>query len=115
VQHALLTLHSPLENTPHKAGVIGDYLVRAMIALLNVAAQRNSPANTDVAEGFPLLWGDGVSPALQKLLSMLTEDIGHLEPMLVHLLLPSPSVVRISRSSRLSRGLGVAWSFCSET
>jgi hypothetical protein len=61
------------------------------------------------------LWGDGVSPSLEELLSMLTKDIGYLEPKLVHLLLPSPSEVRISRSSRLSRGLGVARSFSSET
>ena len=69
-----------------------------MIALLDVAAQGSRPAGADVTESFPLLWGDGVSLSLEELLSMLTDDIGYLESMLVHLLLPSPSEVRTSRS-----------------
>jgi hypothetical protein len=33
-----------------------------MIALFDVAAQGSRPAGADVAEGFPLLRGDGVAP-----------------------------------------------------
>jgi hypothetical protein len=69
-----------------------------MITSLDVPAQGSRPAGTDVAEGFPLLWGDGMSPSLQELLSMFTDDIGNFEPMFGHLLLPSPSDVRTSRS-----------------
>ena len=78
------------------------------IALLDVAAQGSRPADSNIMESFPLLGGDGVSPLVQELLSMLTEDIGYLEPMFVHRLLPSPSEVSNSRNSRLSIGLGVA-------
>ena len=53
-----------LGAVPVAAGVVGDYLVRAMVTLLNVPAQGSRPAGSDVAEGFPLLWGDGVSPSL---------------------------------------------------
>ena len=83
-------------------------MVRAMITPLDVASQGSRPAGTDVVEGFALLWGDGVAPSLQELLSLLTDDVGDLEPMLVHLLLPSPSEVTTSRSSSTSSGLGVA-------
>jgi hypothetical protein len=62
-----------------------------MIALLNVAAQGSRPADRDIAESFPLLGGDGVSPLLEEFFSMLPENIGHLQAMLVQRLLPSPS------------------------
>jgi hypothetical protein len=34
-----------------------------MIALLDVASESGRSAGADVAEGFPLSWGDGVSPS----------------------------------------------------
>jgi hypothetical protein len=40
VQHALLPLYSPLEITPHKAGIIRDGLMTALGALIDVASQR---------------------------------------------------------------------------
>ena len=89
--------------------------MRATITLFDVTPQGSRPAGADIAESFPLLWGYGVSPLFQEFLSMLAEDIGYLKPMFVHLLLPSPSDTKMSRSSRVSRGLGVARSFCSET
>jgi len=45
----------PLENTPHKAGVVGDEAMRALVAFLDVAAQSGSAAGGDVTESFPLL------------------------------------------------------------
>jgi hypothetical protein len=56
-----------------------------------------------------------MSPLLQELLSMLAEDIGYIEPMFSHRLLPSPSGVNISRIARSSNGLGVACTLRSET
>ena len=97
------------------AGVISDRLVRAMIALFDMPAQGSSTAGADVAESFSLLWGDGVSPAFEKSFSVLTEDIGHFEPMFPHLLLPSPLEARISRIGRSSSGLTVARNLASET
>jgi hypothetical protein len=55
VQYALLPVHSPLGNTPHKARVVGDESMRALVAFLDVAAQRGSAAGADVTESFPLL------------------------------------------------------------
>ena len=47
--------YSPLENTPHKAGVVGDEAMRALVAFLDVAAQSGGAADADVTESFPLL------------------------------------------------------------
>jgi hypothetical protein len=89
--------------------------MRAMVAFLNMTAQGGSAADADVTESFPLLWGDGVSPLLQELLSMFAKDIGRFEPMFFHRLLPSPSGVRISTIARSSSGLCVACTLRSET
>ena len=64
--------------------------MRATVAFLNMAAQGGSAADADVTESFPLLWGDGVSPLLQELLSMFAKDIGHFEPMCCHAVLLPP-------------------------
>jgi len=72
-----------------------------MIALFNVAAQGRSPAGADVPESFPLFCGNGRPPSIQERLSVLTKDIGQFKAMFAHLLLPSPSSVRISRICRL--------------
>jgi hypothetical protein len=47
--------NSPLEITPHKAGVVGDEAMRALVAFLDVAAQSGSATGADVTESFPLL------------------------------------------------------------
>jgi len=86
-----------------------------MITLFDMSAQRGRTAGADVAESFSLLWGDGVPPSFEKGFSILTEDIGDFEPMFSHLLLPSPSVVRISRIGRSSSGLTVVRNLRSET
>jgi len=90
-------------------------LVRALITLFDMPAQGGGTAGGDVSESFSLLWGDGVSPSLEKGFPILAEDIGHFEPMFSHLLLPSPSVVRISRIGRSSRGLTALRNLRSET
>jgi len=87
----------------------------AAIAMFEMSAQSGGTAGADVAESFPLLGGDGVSPSFQKGLPILSEDIGHFEPLFGHRLLPSPSVVRTSRIGRLSSGLTVVRNLASET
>jgi hypothetical protein len=62
-----------------------------LIALFDVSTEGRSTAGADVAKSLVLLGRDGVSPALEKLFLMLVNDIGHFEPMLGHLLRPSPS------------------------
>ncbi len=86
-----------------------------MVAFLEMTAQGGRAADADVTESFPLLWGDGVSPLLQELLSMFAKDIGYFEPMFSHRLLPSPSGVKNSTIVRSSSGLCVACTLRSET
>jgi len=104
-----------LRTMPIPAGVICDDTTGAVIALLDVAAQGASTAGADVPQRFSLLRRERMSPLLQELLSVLAEDIGYLEPMFSHRLLPSPSGVSISRIARSSNGLGVACTRRSET
>ena len=87
----------------------------ATIALFEVSAQSGSTAGADVTESFPLLGGDHLPPPFQKIFSMFSEDIGHFEPMFSHRLLPSPSVVNISRIARSSSGLCVFRTLATET
>jgi hypothetical protein len=87
----------------------------AAIALLDVAAESGGAASADVSQSFPLMGRHGVAPAAQELLLVLAKDIGHFEPMLCHLLLPSPSEVRTSGMGRSSSGLVVVLSLRSET
>jgi hypothetical protein len=63
---------------PVTAGVIGEDAVSATITLLDVAAKVSRPADRNIAESLPLLWGAGVSPLLEEFFSMLTENIGRL-------------------------------------
>jgi hypothetical protein len=62
-----------------------------LIALFDVSPEGRSTAEADVAKSLALLGRDGVSPLLEKLFLMLADDIGYFEPMLGHLLRPSPS------------------------
>jgi hypothetical protein len=89
--------------------------MRALVALLDVAAQCGSAAGADVTESLPLWWGDDVAPLLQEFLSILAKDIGHFEPMFSHRLLPSPSGVKPSRIARSSKGLCVACTLRTDT
>jgi hypothetical protein len=56
--------HSPEQNTPNKAGIVGNSLVGAPIPLLEMSAQSSRTAGADVAESFSLLWRQGVPPSL---------------------------------------------------
>jgi hypothetical protein len=47
-----------------------------MVALLYVCAEGSSTARADVSEGLALLGRQYMSPAIQELLPVLTEDIG---------------------------------------
>jgi hypothetical protein len=47
VQHALLPSDSPLEKTPHNAGVIRVALMAAMVTLFQMAAENSTPADLD--------------------------------------------------------------------
>jgi len=76
---------------PVAAGVEAGETMATLIALLDVPTEGRSTAGADVAKSLPLLGRDGVSPTLEKLFLMLANDIGYFEPMVGHLLRPSPS------------------------
>ena len=46
--------HSPLENTPHKAGIIGDGLIPALGALVAMAAEGGGAATRDGVQHFDM-------------------------------------------------------------
>jgi len=49
-----------------------------------MATQGGSAAITNIREGFPLPWGEHVTPASQKIVFVCAENIGHFRPMFVH-------------------------------
>ena len=52
--------------------------------MLDMATQGRCAAITNIREGFPLPWGEHVTPASQEIVFVCAENIGHFEPMLVH-------------------------------
>jgi hypothetical protein len=58
-----------------------NLLMRAMITLLHLDAERGGTARADVSECLALLWRQYVSPAIQELLTVLAEDIGDFQPV----------------------------------
>jgi hypothetical protein len=58
------------------AGSVCNFLMTAMVALVYLRAKGGGTACADVAECFALLRRQCVTPALQELLSVLSEDIG---------------------------------------
>jgi len=55
VQQALLRPHSPLEKTPHKAGVVSDAGESALAAFFDMAAESGGAADFDGAHDAQLL------------------------------------------------------------
>ena len=82
----------------------------ALVALLDVPAQRRGPAGGDVAQGAALLGRERVAVAIEEGIAVLSEDIGHFEPRSGHGR-GRPSVGGASRSS----GLCVACRAAAET
>lgn len=95
---------------PIAAGFILDHLMGAVIALLYELAEGGGAARADVPEGFPLLGRQHVSPAFQKLLPVLAEDIGDFQPMLTHRWRLSSLERSRARSWSASKGLLAACS-----
>jgi hypothetical protein len=67
-----------------QTGVIDNHLAATVIANMEVSAKGGGSTNTDVVERLELAKGQHVSPPIQKLLFMLTKDIGDFWPMSVH-------------------------------
>jgi hypothetical protein len=100
--------NSPLENTPHKARVIGNRLLRASVALLQVRAKSGGSACADVSECSALMGIQHMPPVPEKLLFVLAKDIGDFQPMFGHRCRPSSFERSMGLSWRLSNGFGAA-------
>ena len=92
------------------ARVVGDPLMPALIALLDVSAQGRGPAGGDVLQGAALLGREHVAVAFEEGIAVLSEDLGHFELRPGHGF-GRPSVGGSSRSS----GLCVACRVAAET
>ena len=69
--------NSPLEITPHKAGVVRDGLMTALQTLIDVAAQRGGATAPDRSQHTQLLV---IQPGvlIEEAVTLLAEYIGHL-------------------------------------
>src|SRR5664279_2078945 len=78
--------NSPFENTPHKAGVEGGGFVAALQAAVEMTAERCSAAVLDGEQHAEMQPGQPGPAFLHETVAMSTDDIGHLERWLFHLL-----------------------------
>src|SRR5579872_2826938 len=70
--------NSPLENTPHKAGVVRDDLMAAANALVAMSAERGSAATFDGPKHFELCPRQRTAIAFDEPASCPADDVGHL-------------------------------------
>ena len=77
--------NSPLENTPHKAGVEGDGAMSALRTLIDVPAERCGAAAHDGGEDLQVQPGKPFPAAIQKSVSSRADEVGHLQRRPGHL------------------------------
>ena len=73
-----------LRTVPVSARIVGDDLVRAVVALLDMAAQYRRAAVLDCPHGFELLGRHRGAMSCAVPFAVLTKDIGHLQLRLGH-------------------------------
>lgn len=78
-----------LRAMPVATRPVFNHLVRAVVALLYVCAERSRAARADIPENLLLLGRQHISPALEEFLTVLAEDIGDFQPMFRHRRRPS--------------------------
>jgi hypothetical protein len=83
-QRALLPSHSPLENTPHNAGVVSVALMAAVVTLLEMAAENGSSANLDRGHDTALLHRKRSAMLLTIGCAVATEHVRHFESRPIH-------------------------------
>ncbi|SRR6266540_4750485 len=76
--------NSPLEITPHKARVIRDGAMATAGTAIQVPTERRRAAALDGAQHFQLLPRQPGAVALDEVLAVLSDDIGHLEGGPIH-------------------------------
>jgi hypothetical protein len=99
VQRALLPSHSPLEKTPHKAGVIRVALMAAVVTLFQMAAENSSPADLDRSHDTALRHRHR-SAVLQTIIcAVAAENIRYFQPRAIHF---RPSLYKYRASAGFS-------------
>ena len=86
-QPAVARHTAALRAMPVQARVIDKRFALASIACIQVSAELRGSTCADITESLELAVRQQGSPAFQKLLFMLTKDIGDFQPMLAHLCL----------------------------
>ena len=85
VQHALLPSNSsPLEKTPHKAGVVRVAPMGAVVTLLEMAAENSSPADLDRGHGAALRRGERSAMLMTIGFAVAAKHIRHLKLWAIH-------------------------------
>ena len=84
LQHALLTRHSPLGKTPHKAGVVRDGLMAASRTAIQVATELCRTASLDGIEYSQMEPGQPGSVLCDEAVAVFSDDVGHLERWPLH-------------------------------
>ena len=70
----------PITECAHKAGIVGDAGRPAVVALLDMAAQRRGPARRDRAHDAPLDMTEMVAMRSPKRLAVAAENVRRLDP-----------------------------------
>ena len=91
------------------ARIVGELLMVAVIAPLDVPTQGSRPAGGDVAQGAALLRREHVAVAVEEGVSIRADDLGHFEPRSVH------GRASPGRGPIRSKGLRVASTAAGET
>jgi hypothetical protein len=73
-----------LRTMPVEAGVGHQRFALAVVALIQMGAERGGATRAEVAERLQLAVGQSRPPVLEKLLLVLTKDIGDGGPMRAH-------------------------------
>jgi hypothetical protein len=69
----------PITGCAHKTGVVGDAFVRAVLAALDVAAERGSATGLDRRHDFQLVEADAPGVGLSPRRPVGAKDVGDLE------------------------------------
>ena len=84
VQHALFPSDSPLEKTPHKAGIISVALMAAVVTLLEMATENSSPADLDRGHGAALRDGERSAIFMTIGFAVAAKHIRHFKLWAIH-------------------------------
>jgi hypothetical protein len=96
----------PITGCAHKTGVVGDAFVRAVLAALDVAAERGSATGLDRRHDFQLVEADAPGVGLSPRRPVGAKDVGDLEGRPRHAALGQAGGVRfVSLMSSRSSGL----------